>query len=194
MPTRSGSSAVVISGTTPNFNHIHRLSVYNACQLVATNTVDIVSILTGDSTRIENSVLLTPATVKPRYGISIVAGVTGSSVRDGLSGGGNWASGAYNDANGPARQTNTVRNFRGFANSAPTIAVPATTGGVSAVAFDRYFYITNGTAAITVAVSSGPSVVVPASGFATVFCPAGATLTYTYASGAPTQVVHAFGN
>lgn len=69
-------------------------------------------------------------------------------------------------------------------------AVPATGVAVAASQYDRMFYVTAGASTCTCAISGGPSPVVPSGAFASIFVPAGQTLTPTYAS-APTWVVEA---
>ncbi|HEY8999694.1 MAG TPA: right-handed parallel beta-helix repeat-containing protein [Candidatus Saccharimonadales bacterium] len=69
-----------------------------------------------------------------------------------------------------------------------TVTVPGTGTAVAAAAVDRTFYITTSTGTSTFAISSGPTVTIPASGFGTVRVPAGTTLTPTYTA-APTWVV-----
>jgi Pectate lyase superfamily protein len=69
-----------------------------------------------------------------------------------------------------------------------TVAVPATTVAVAAQPYDRTFYITTGAGTTTLAISGGPTITAPASGFLTVHVPATCTLTPTYTN-APTWVV-----
>lgn len=69
-----------------------------------------------------------------------------------------------------------------------TPAVPATTVAVPAVPYDRTFYITT-TAAVSVAISGGPTITLPTAGVTPVRVTAGQTLTPTYAGAAPTWVV-----
>jgi len=83
-----------------------------------------------------------------------------------------------------------VRNVVGYNPiGVVTVAVPANGNQVAAVNYDRTFYITNGTAQLTLQIQSGPAIVVPALGQATVELAAGLVMSYTYAAGTPTQVV-----
>lgn len=69
------------------------------------------------------------------------------------------------------------------------IAVPATTVATAPLPFDATFYVTaNAGAGVTLAISGGPTITVPASAVVPVLVPAGKTLTPTYTS-APTWVV-----
>jgi len=69
-----------------------------------------------------------------------------------------------------------------------TPGVPATTVAVAAVGYDRTFYITT-TAATSVTISNGPTIVLPVAGVVAVKVPATKTLTPTYLAAAPTWVV-----
>lgn len=69
-----------------------------------------------------------------------------------------------------------------------TVTVPSSGTAVAAAVYDQTFYITNGTASSTFAISGGPTITLPASAFGTIHLPAGQTLTPTYTS-APTWVV-----
>lgn len=69
-----------------------------------------------------------------------------------------------------------------------TVAVPASGTAVTSSPYDRTFYVTNGTASSTFAISGGPTITLPASAVGTIRVPAGQTLTPTY-SVAPTWVV-----
>lgn len=70
-----------------------------------------------------------------------------------------------------------------------TVAVPASGTAVTAVAYDRTFYVTAGASTCTMAIQSGPSPIIPAGAFATIRVPANQTVTPTYTS-APTWVVN----
>lgn len=71
-----------------------------------------------------------------------------------------------------------------------TVAVPASGTAVTAAPYDRTFYATAGTDAVTLAIENGPTVKVPANAMGTVRVPAGKTLTPTYtATHPPTWVV-----
>lgn len=69
-----------------------------------------------------------------------------------------------------------------------TVAVPATTVAVTAVPYDRVFYVTAGTGTTTVAISGGPTITLTPSALNTIRVPAGTTLTPTYTA-APTWVI-----
>ena len=71
-----------------------------------------------------------------------------------------------------------------------TVAVPASGTAVTAAPYDRTFYATAGTDAVTLAIENGPTVKIPANAMGTVHVPAGKTLTPTYtATHPPTWVV-----
>lgn len=69
-----------------------------------------------------------------------------------------------------------------------TVAVPASGTAVAAAPYDRTFYVTNGSASSTFAISGGPTITLPASAVLAIRVPAGETLTPTYTT-APTWVV-----
>jgi hypothetical protein len=69
------------------------------------------------------------------------------------------------------------------------ISVPATTVATTPLPFDAIFYVTAAAGGgVTLAISGGPTITVPASAVVPVLVPAGQTLTPTYTS-APTWVV-----
>jgi hypothetical protein len=69
-----------------------------------------------------------------------------------------------------------------------TVAVPLTTVAVAATNGDMDFYVTAGATSVTMAISSGPTITIPALGCVLVRVPAGQTVTPTYTN-APTWVV-----
>jgi hypothetical protein len=84
----------------------------------------------------------------------------------------------------------SARNVAGFNPvGVVVVAVPATTASVAAQTYDRTFYITNGTATLSLVIQNGPTISVAASATQTVHLPANKTMSYTYASGSPAQVV-----
>ena len=88
-----------------------------------------------------------------------------------------------------AGSTNQVRNNAGYNPvGVEVVAVPGSGGAVAVVSHDRTFYVTDAALGCTLAISNGPSIVVPASQFATVRLPAGQTLTVSYTN-PPTWVV-----
>lgn len=112
-----------------------------------------------------------------------------------LSGGNNDAhdnqTAAYNNnptvesgSTGDLVKNNLGYNPRGLVD----VPVPASGTAVGATITDGTFYVTAGTSACTIALSSGPSITVPAAACVPIRVPAGVTLTPTY-SAAPTWVV-----
>ena len=89
-----------------------------------------------------------------------------------------------------------VRNCKNYnPHGAVVVAVPASGSPAGPLRYDAVMYITAGASTCTMVKNTagqgggtGPSVVIPSGAFATVFLPAGATITPTYAS-APTWVV-----
>ncbi len=182
-------------GNSSSYNEINDNIVYNAGQ-ETTNQFDgiaVVSTGAGDAcvnNKIDGCRVVTPATNKPRYGIAIVnSNTTGSHVLNCYCVGGNHASGAFNT---DAPTSTIVRNFRGYTVGSITVSVPSSGVAIAAVAYDRYFYVTTSTGSTTIAISNGPTVTLQASTAGQlVFCPAGQTLTPTYAN-APTWVTHGY--
>ena len=84
-----------------------------------------------------------------------------------------------------------IRNVTGYNPvGSVTVAVPASGTAVTAAPYDRTFYATAGTDAVTLAIENGPTVKIPANAMGTVRVPAGKTLTPTYtATHPPTWVV-----
>ena len=88
--------------------------------------------------------------------------------------------------------TYAIRNNAGInPQGTLTVAVPATTVAIGAQTCDSVFYITGAAGGSTsIAISGGPTVVVPASGTREIYVPAWTTFTPTYGGGnAPTWVV-----
>jgi hypothetical protein len=89
-----------------------------------------------------------------------------------------------------------VRNCKNHnPHGAVVVTVPATGVATAALHYDAVFYITAGASTCTIVKNTagqgggaGPSIVIPSGAFATVYVPAQATITPTYAS-APTWVV-----
>lgn len=71
-----------------------------------------------------------------------------------------------------------------------SVSVPLTTVATAALPYDTYYFITaNASGGVSLVVSNGPTLTVPAGTTATVLVPAGQTLTPTYTD-APTWVVY----
>jgi len=89
---------------------------------------------------------------------------------------------------GPSMQISLSGNLGLNPLGVQVIAVPATTVATAALPYDATFYVTAGSSSCTVAISSGPTITVPANACVPVFVPASQTLTPTYTV-APTWVV-----
>jgi hypothetical protein len=88
--------------------------------------------------------------------------------------------------------TYAIRNNQGINPAGTqTVAVPASTVAIGAQTFDCVFYVTGAAGgSCSIALSNGPTVVVPASGTREIYLPAWTTFTPTYGAGnAPTWVV-----
>jgi parallel beta-helix repeat protein len=184
-----GTQGIAISGTTPTGNTVENNSVYNASQLL-TNSVDGIWLNTAVNTLVSGNSVWGPATAKVRYGVGIESGASGAHVIGNYAVGGNYVSGAFNNLGSGT----IVRNFRGYTVGAITVAVPATTVAVAAVAYDRWFYVTAGTGGVTLAFSNGAnSITIAAGATVPVFLPGAVTMTPTYTN-APTWVAHGYGD
>jgi hypothetical protein len=167
----SGPASVIISGLWAN---------PSGGAPAASGTVQLDAGFTG-SLNMSDFVLLNNV-----YGFLVAPGATGTFQ---LSNGkiGTSSSGALSVGASPAGSSIT-----GVAGVNPvgvvTVAVPLSGAAVAATWYDREFYVTTGAGTTTVAISGGPVITLPASGFATVHLPAGTTLTPAYTN-APAWVV-----
>jgi|HubBroStandDraft_6_1064221.scaffolds.fasta_scaffold00184_40 hypothetical protein len=127
----------------------------------------------------------TGVTTAASVGISI-RGTASNVLVSGNNVVGTWGGGAMTVAAavGHVARNNVPYNPVGVV----TPAVPASTVAVAAQPYDRMFYVTDGALGCTMAIQNGPSVVIPATSFASVFVPANKTVTPTYTN-APTWVV-----
>lgn len=150
----------------------------------ASTTLYGIGVIGGASTVSNISIVGNNVRATTTAAFAITSAVTNGLVADNNVGG---SAAAFAGTTGAAW---VIKNNLGYNPvGVVTVAVPATTQSVTAVQYDRTFYVTNGTAALTIAIQNGPSIVIPASALGTYRLPAGKTATYTYASGTPTQVV-----
>lgn len=184
-----GRDGILVSGTSNN-NLLSSNYSYNCSQFTA-STYSGIEISSGTGNMVIGCMHFNPATLKAKYGVNINgATAVETQVIDCYCTTGNFGTAAFHDSG----EKTIVRNFRGYVVGEISVSVPASATAVTAVSYDRYFYVKSNVAGTTkLKISNGPTIEPAVGALVNVFVPAGQTLTPEYTvSDPPTWVVHGY--